>query len=92
MRFWQPNVQRHNSCLNSEAKQKKKKCHIPILWGQLISQAAKRFELVALSALKQQQETQNQASGPDVRHDEIKYPCIACLGFLMLKADEAIGG
>src|SRR5437762_1450430 len=90
MRGRQPDVQRHDAGLNAEAEEEEQKRRVPTARGHLAAERAEAVEVVTARRLEEQQETQNEAAGADVRHHEVKHAGVAGLGLLVLEADQEV--
>ena len=75
----QPDVQRHDARLDAKAEQEQQKRRVAPAGGHLLPQRAESVEPVIPGSLptrrlEQQQESEDQAAGADVRHDEKEHP------------------
>ena len=90
MRLRQPDVQRHDARLDAETEQEQDERRVTFAGRHFSAEAVQAVEAVIARGLEQQQETEDDAPGVDVRHDEVKHTRIARLGLIVLEAHEAI--
>src|SRR5262245_4855654 len=85
-----PDVQWHNPSLDPEASQEKQKRGIATALRHSARSGPKAFKTKIARSLKEQQETQHDRPGANMRHNEVKNPGFTGFVLLMFETHQAI--
>ena len=85
----QPDMERDDAGLDPKTEQEKNKGGISFAGRHHRADVVQAAEAVIARRLKEQQKTQHETPGINVRHDEEEHARLACLRLFMFKADKA---